>query len=422
MEGHLTNWSGNLTYGTSNILYPETVAAVQSIVQQSTRIKALGSKHSFNDIADSREKLISLERLNHIVSLDKTANTVTVEAGMRYGELAPYLHKNGYALHNLASLPHITIAGAIATATHGSGMMNGNLSTGVSAIEFVNASGDLITLSKNNNDEQFYGAVVALGAIGILTKITLDLLPAFDMQQLVYLNLPMKELGQNFNTIASAGYSVSLFTNWKNQLINEVWIKNIVTPAHASLPIPDLFGAVAATKNMHPLENESAENCTEQMGIRGPWFDRLPHFKMGFKPSAGEELQSEYFVDIAYAYDAIMAVEKLQEKISPHLFVSEIRTIAADQLWMSPCYNQTCVAIHTTWKREQETVMKLLPLMEAQLEPFKPTPHWGKLFTMPSHLIQSRYSQLPDFKELVDAYDPAGKFRNDYLTSHLYTS
>lgn len=422
MEGNLTNWSGNLTYGTSNIHYPATAAEVQSIVQQSWRIKALGSRHSFNNIADSNEQFISLERLNKIVLLDRTANTVTVEAGMRYGELAPYLHKNGYALHNLASLPHLTIAGAIATATHGSGIMNGNLSTGVSAIEFVNANGDLITLSKNNYGGQFYGAVVALGAIGILTKITLDLLPAFDMQQLVYLNLPMKELVQNFNAIASAGYSVSLFTNWKNHLVNEVWIKNIVKPDHANVSLQDLFGAVAATKNMHPLENESAENCTDQMGIAGPWFDRLPHFKMGFKPSAGEELQSEYFVDIAYAYDAIMAVEKLKEKISPHLFVSEIRTIAADQLWMSPCYKKTCVAIHTTWKREQETVMQLLPLMEARLEPFKPVPHWGKLFTMTPQLLQSRYEKLDDFKQLVHTFDPEGKFQNDYLSNLLYST
>lgn len=420
MEGHLTNWSGNLTYGTSNIHYPENVAEVQAIVQQSKRVKVLGSKHSFNAIADSYEKLISLEKLNKIVTLDKTANTVTVEAGMRYGELAPYLHEQGYALHNLASLPHITIAGAIATATHGSGILNGNLSTGVSAIEFVNANGDLISLSKENNGVEFYGAVVGLGAIGILTKITLDLLPAFDIQQLVYLNLPMKELAQNFNAIASAGYSVSLFTNWKNQIINEVWIKKIAAANQVTDPLADLFGAVAATKNMHPLENESAENCTDQMGITGPWYERLPHFKMGFKPSAGEELQTEYFVDIAHAYDAIMAVEKLHAKISPHLFVSEIRTIAADQLWMSPCYNQTCVAIHTTWKREQDTVMQLLPLMEAQLEPFKPTPHWGKLFTMAPKDVQSRYRKLNDFKQLVQQYDPEGKFRNDYLSNYLY--
>ncbi|CAN5535222.1 FAD-binding protein [soil metagenome] len=420
MEGHLTNWSGNLTYGTSNILYPETVAEVQSIVQQSRRIKALGSKHSFNNIADSSEKFISLERLNKIVSLDKTANSVTVEAGMRYGELAPYLHENGYALNNLASLPHITIAGAITTATHGSGIMNGNLSTGVSAIEFVNANGDLISLSKHYNSELFYGAVVGLGAIGILTKITLDLLPAFDMQQLVYLNLPLKELAQNFNAIATAGYSVSLFTNWKNKLINEVWIKNIVKPDQTSLALSDFFGAAAATKNMHPLENESAENCTDQMAVAGPWYERLPHFKMGFKPSAGEELQSEYFVDIAYAYDAIMAIEELHEKISPHFFVSEIRTIAADELWMSPCYHQTCVAIHTTWRREQEIVMQLLPLMEAQLEPFKPTPHWGKLFTMAPQVLQSRYNKLNDFKALVNSYDAEGKFRNDYLSKYLY--
>lgn len=420
-QEHLKNWAGNVEFSTGNVHYPKTVADVQNVVKKCNKLKALGSRHSFNRIADSTYNLVSSKELNKVVSLDKASNTVTVEAGMKYGELAPYLHEHGYALHNLASLPHITVAGAIATATHGSGVKNGNLSTGVSAIEFVNAAGDLVTLSKKKDGEQFDGAVVGLGALGVVTKVTLDLLPTFNMKQVVYRNLPMSELKDNFDNLQSKGYSVSLFTNWKNKNINEVWIKSRVDEGNVTPAELDLYGAKPATQNMHPVEDQSAESVTQQMGVPGPWYERMPHFKMGFKPSTGKELQNEYFVPIEHAYDAMMAIEKLSDKITPHLFISEIRTINADNLWMSPCYKQTCVTFHTTWKPETGAVMGLIPLIEKELAPFNARPHWAKLFTMPPSVLQSRYERLNDFKKLINQYDLKGKFKNEFLERNLYT-
>ncbi len=417
---HLKNWAGNLEYGTSNIHYPATVEEVQQVIKKCDKLKALGSRHSFNTIADSNANQLSLDKLNKMVSLNEVDNTVTVEAGMKYGELAPYLHQHGYALHNLASLPHISIAGAIATATHGSGVSNGNLSTAVSAIEFVNAKGAIISLSKQKDGDQFDGAVVGLGALGVITKVTLNLLPTFEMKQVVYRNLPISALKDNFAAIQAAGYSVSLFTDWKNKNINEVWVKRKADASTTAAPA-ELFGAKLAEQNLHPIETESAENCTDQMDVPAPWYERMPHFKMGFKPSAGKELQAEYFVPIEHAYDAIMAMESLHEQITPHLFISEIRTIAADELWMSPCYKQTCVALHTTWKQEIPEVMGLLPLVEEKLAPFNAKPHWAKLFTMAPKTLQSRYAQLNQFKELVKQHDPEGKFRNEFLERNLYS-
>lgn len=415
---HMKNWAGNLEYSTGNVHYPKTVAEVQEVVKKCKKVRPLGSKHSFNKIADSTENQLSLQEMNKVVSLNKENNTVTIEGGMRYGELAPYLHQQGYALHNLASLPHITVAGAVATGTHGSGVKSGNLSTGISAIELVNAAGDFVTLSKQKDGELFNGAVVALGALGVVTKLTLDLQPTFNMKQLVYRNLPISELKTNFDAIEASGYSVSLFTDWKNKNVNEVWIKSRAEAADTAAP--ELFGAKLATQNMHPIETESAENCTEQMGVSGPWYERMPHFKMGFKPSAGKELQSEFFVPIEHAYDAMIAMEKLNSTITPHLFISEIRTIAADDLWMSPCYKQTCVALHTTWKQEDE-VMNLIPLIEEQLAPFNYRPHWAKLFTIAPKVLQSRYEKLNDFKQLIHQYDPDGKFRNEFLDTNLFS-
>ncbi len=413
----IMNWAGNFEFSTDHIHYPKTLEEVQEIVKKSLKLTSLGSQHSFNKIADNTENLVSLKEMNKVIGIDRAAGTVTVEGGMRYGDLAPYLHQNGYALHNLASLPHITIAGSVATATHGSGVNNGNLSTGIVAIEFVNAAGETINLSKN--DAAFTGAIIGLGALGIVTKLTLAIEPTFNMKQYVYRNMPMHQLEKNFDTIEKMGCSVSLFTDWKNKNITEVWIKSKVAFDDIAAP-PELFGAKLATQNMHPLEGESAENCTEQMGVSGPWFERMPHFKMGFKPSAGKELQSEYFVAISHAYEAMLAIEKLNEKITPHLFISEIRTIAADELWMSPCYKKNCVAVHFTWKQDVEAVMNLLPLIEAQLAPFNPRPHWGKLFTMAPEVLQARIEKLADFKQLVKQHDPNGKFKNAYLERNIF--
>jgi len=418
---HLTNWAGNLKYSTGNVHYPNTIEEVQEIIKKCKKLTALGSRHSFNTIADNTENQLSLRQFNKVVSLDTSSGTVTVESGMKYGELAPYLHEKGFALHNLASLPHISIAGAVATATHGSGIKNGNLSTAVSGIEFINAAGELVKLSKKNDGDKFNGAVVALGALGVVTKLTLDLQPTFNMKQVVYRNLAMSELEKNFNEIMGSGYSVSLFTDWKNKNVNEVWIKSKVENGN-DVAAPELFGAKLAQQNLHPIETESAENCTDQLGVPGPWYERMPHFKMGFKPSAGKELQSEYFVPIEHAYEAMMVFERLTEKITPHLFISEIRTIAADDFWMSPCFKKTCVALHTTWKQEVDTVMKLLPVLEEQLAPFEARPHWAKLFTLSPSLLRSRYEKLNDFKQLVSQYDPNNKFRNEFLSANILGS
>jgi xylitol oxidase len=413
----LTNWAGNLAYSTNRIDFPATVEEAVEIVKKSPKLRPLGSQHSFNTIADSEEKLVSSKRLNRIISLDEESMSVTVEAGIKYGELIEYLHKHGYALHNLASLPHISVAGSVATATHGSGVKNGNLATGVSAIEFINAAGNVVRLSTEDG-ELFNGAVVNLGALGFVTRLTLDLRPTFNMKQVVYRNLPMEQLRENFHAIMSSGYSVSLFTNWRNRNINQVWIKYLADAKET--PAPEFYGARLAERNMHPVEDQSAESCTEQMGVAGPWFERLPHFKMGFTPSTGKELQSEYFVPLENGYEALMAVEKLHSKIEPHLFISEIRTIDADNLWMSPCYKKACVAIHTTWKQDWNSVVNLLPLMEKQLVPFNPRPHWGKLFTLQPSVLHARIEQLGEFRKLVERHDPEGKFRNAFLKKNIF--
>ena len=398
--------------------HPESIEQVQELVNRLDRLKVLGTRHSFNSIADSSENFISLDQINKIVSLDREGQTVTVEAGVRYGELCQVLHQKGFAMHNLASLPHISVAGACATATHGSGVENGNLATAISALEIVTADGEIIGLSRQN--EQFYGAVVALGGIGVVTKITLDVIPAFDMRQVVYQNLPLSQLEDGFNEIMSRAYSVSLFTDWGSDSFNQVWLKQRMLDDAAFEAVPEFYGATLAARHIHPIADLSAVHCTPQMGVIGPWHERLPHFRMDFTPSSGEELQSEYFVARRDAVAALGSINQIREQIAPLLLISEIRTIAADILWMSPCYRQDCVSIHFTWKQDWTGVQQVLPVIEAQLEPFNARPHWGKLFTMSPKLLQPLYERLPDFQKLLRHYDPQGKFRNAFLDRYIF--
>jgi len=414
----LTNWACNIVYSTDRVTEADSIDRLRALVRSRDKVKVLGTRHSFNTIADSRHNLLSLKPMHEVTALDREARTVTVEAGVTYGQLCPYLDSQGFALHNLASLPHISIAGACSTATHGSGEKNRNLATAVSALEMVTAAGDVVKLSRNSGGDLFRGMVVGLGALGVITRVTLDVQPTYRMAQYVYQNLPLGQMKEHFDAIQASGYSVSLFTDWQKQRINEVWIKRRVDGKGAA---PEFFGAKLATRDLHPIAALSAENCTEQMGVPGPWYERLPHFRMGFTPSAGKELQSEYFVPRTKAVDAILAVERLRDRITPHLLISEIRTIAADDLWMSMAYGRASVAIHFTWKQDWPAVRRVLPEIERELSAFEPRPHWGKLFAMAPAELRRRYERLGDFLQLAAKYDPAGKFRNDFLNANLFS-
>ena len=417
--GPLTNWAGNYTFQAKHLYQPKTAEEVSQVVKSCTKLRALGARHSFNSIADSTENQVSLKALDSI-SLNADSKTVTVGAGVTYGQLAPYIDSRGFALHNLASLPHISIVGACATATHGSGTTNGNLSTAVSAFQIVTHDGAVHTVSRAKNPDVFSGAVVHLGALGVLTAITLDVQPTFQVAQAVYENLSFTHLEHHLDDIFTSGYSVSLFTNWQNHRATQVWIKHRISPDTARTFASDFYGAKLATRNLHPLAGHSAENCTEQLGIPGPWYERLPHFRMNFTPSSGAELQTEYFVPRNRAYPAILAVEQLRDRITPHLFITELRTIASDNLWLSPCYQRDSLAIHFTWKPEWPDVQRILPLIEEKLEPFQARPHWAKLNTISPARLNQLYPKLFDYRTLVTEHDPRGKFRNLFIDTNIF--
>ncbi|MFF4259872.1 FAD-binding protein [Streptomyces sp. NPDC001663] len=415
MTVSVTNWARNIRFSASRFHEPESVTQLRRVVAGSSAVRVLGTGHSFNAIADTSGDLVSLARLPRLVDVDEHSATVTVGAATRFGELTEALHRSGFALHNLGSLPHISVAGACATGTHGSGVGNGCLASAVRAMEFVTAEGELVTVDRNTPD--FAGMVVSLGALGVVTRITLNLVPTFTVRQWVYEGLPGAALRERFDEVMASAYSVSLFTDWRDDRIDQVWVKR-ATLANAPR---NLLGATLADGPRHPVPGMPAEQCTRQLGIPGPWYARLPHFRMDFTPSSGDELQSEYFVDRADAVAAFESLDAIRARISPALQIGEIRTVAADQLWLSPAYERNAVAFHFTWHPDAVHATDAVRVVEEALSPFAARPHWGKVFTTGPEGVRTSYPRHDDFRRLLTRLDPGGKFRNAFIERYFPT-
>jgi xylitol oxidase len=419
------NWAGNYSYRAPRLHRPQSIGQLQELLARSTKVKALGSRHCFNDIADTPGDLIDLTALPEDLEVADDAGTVTVSAAIRYGRLAPLLQDRGLALPNLASLPHISVAGAIATGTHGSGVGNQGLGGAVSGIELVRADGEVVRLSRG--DEDFPGAVVNLGALGVLTRVTLDVAPTFQVRQDVFEDLPWTELDQHLDEITGAAYSVSLFTDYQGPTVAQVWCKSKTAETTDSLVFdsggrvrPSFFGATPATVTRHPLPGLLGDVCTGQLGEHGAWHERLPHFQLAFTPSNGNEVQTEYLVPREQAGAVIGVLRGFAGQLAPLLQVAEIRRVAADDLWLSPSYRQDSVAFHFTWINDEPAVQKLLTEIEAAIAECRPRPHWGKLFAANGSALRSVYQRIPDFRALAERMDPQGAFRNAYLDRYIY--
>lgn len=404
-----TNWAGNVVFGARAVHRPTSVEQLQDLVARSDRVRALGTGHSFSPIADTTGDLVSVADLPASVTLDGPG--ATVSAGMSYAEVTRHLHAAGRALPNLGSLPHISVAGACATGTHGSGDANGALATSVAAVELVTADGSLRTVRRG--DGGFAGSVVALGALGVVTALTLDTVPAFEMAQWVVLDVGFPEVEHDvIGEILADGYSVSAFTCWERPVFDQVWLKRRATD---DPPEPHWMGGRLADGPRHMIRGERTGHCTDQLGRPGPWHERLPHFRSVGTPSSGAELQSEYLVPRVDATAALRACYGIAAQLAPVLLVSEIRSVAADDLWLSAAYGRDSVAIHFTWVRDPAAVAPAVAAVERALEPFAARPHWGKVFGTPPERLRELWERLPDAEALFRAADPSGTFRNAML-------
>jgi alditol oxidase len=413
----MRNWSGHVEFSAAQWVEPTTVAELQAAVSGATRARALGTGHSFNDLADSTGLHVSVARLRAEPELDADARVARIPAGMRYGEAARWLDERGWALHNMASLGHISVAGTVATGTHGSGDRNGTLSAAVVGLDLVTAGGDLVHLSDASDPGTFAGTIVSLGSLGVCTTVHLQVEPAFTVRQYVFDDVSHAALLDDFDATFGSAHSVSFFTCWAPSLRGQVWMKRR-EDLDGPWPTERLLDGVLADGPRHPLPGHDAVHCTEQGGVPGPWHERLPHFRLDFTPSSGDELQTEYLVPRSEAVRLLGELESLAPRIHPLLQVSEIRTMRADHLWLSGAYGRDTVGIHFTWLRRPE-VLDLLPELDAVLGRTDGRPHWGKLYAADAGALAARYPRFDDFARLVRAFDPQGKFRNRALDELL---
>lgn len=412
--GTSTNWAGNVAFRAERTHRPTTLDELQSVVTAARQVRALGTGHSFNRLADTTSDLVSVARLPRVLEVDAERRSARVSAGLRFGDVVGPLHDAGFALHNLGSLPHISIGGAIATGTHGSGVRNGTLASAVSALELVTADGSLRRLTRA--DAHFDGSVVSLGALGVVHTVELDLQPAYDLRLYVYDGLVLDRVHAELDEVLASGYSVSVFWDWRSDDSSQVWRRLPVGEGEAP---HEWRGATLADGPRHPIPGLPGTMCTEQLGVVGPWHARLPHFRLEFTPSSGEELQSEWFVAREDGAAALQSLADLRDRIAPLLLITEIRAIAADPQWLSPSAGRDTVALHFTWMKDEAAVAPVVAAIEERLRAFSARPHWGKVFSTPPEVVRRCYDRFDDFEALVRDLDAKGKFRNELLDAYL---
>ena len=404
----ITNWSGNITFNEIQTLSPCSLSELQSVVKDAKHVRVRGTGHSFNPIADTFNYALTLQNMPRILSIDKVKQVVTVSAHLTYAELSHELHSQGWALQNLASLPHISIAGSIATGTHGSGIMNGNLASAVEFIDIIDPSGNLKHINQKTSD-LFNSSIVSLGLKGVVTTVGLKIQPTYYMNQVIYEKLDRTFFLDNSFECLTSGYSVSYFTNWDERKEGDLWVKSI-----DGSTIPHILSGLNKAKSMlHPVKGLDPSNCNEQLGVAGPWYMRLPHFKIDFKPSIGDELQSEFFIDISNAGTALKKIEKISTQISKNIYCSEIRLIAGDNFWLSPHYDRQSLGIHFTWRKTTE-VPQLVQTIESELSEFDYRPHLGKIFSSTPQYLSKVFPKYYDFIHEVETFDPTQKFGNNF--------
>lgn len=410
------NWARTHQFEAERTHRPTTIEQLSTLISDVGQIEGatlhgIGTRHSFSSIADA-DQIIDTSALPETCSISADRSSVTVSAGMTYSRLCELLAEPGLALANLASLPHISVAGAISTATHGSGDRVGNLATAVRSMEIATADGEVSAISRADPD--FAGFPISLGALGIITAVELDVEPEYEIEQHVHDDLSWDPVISGFDAIFGAAYSVSVFTDWRSHV--QLWTKRRTD--EPAIDHGALHDGQRATERRHPVPGEDASACTGQ-AVAASWSQRLPHFRAGAIPSVGAEVQSEFFVDREHAVAAIKALRSIGDELAPSLMASEIRTVHRDDLWLSPQYGRDCVAFHFTWHHDLDLATNAARTVAAALAPFSALPHWGKIFDASQFDLAQLYPRLSDVRRLHTACDPHQRFRTPWVRAIL---
>ncbi|KAI1700234.1 d-arabinono-1,4-lactone oxidase domain-containing protein [Ditylenchus destructor] len=363
----LHNWGNNFRFSTQNIQYPTSVEEVQQIVRNANKLRVVGTRHSFSKIADSPNTMLSTLALKNIIGFDPTVPSITVQAGITYTDLNPFLPNYG------------------------------------------------------PNDPELKAIAVGLGAFGVITQVELEVEPTFNLTNYVFVNMPEQDIYDHFDEIENLGYSVQLFTDFSTPGVWDqvwVWVRSDENSNVGNMQ--NLYGATRTHEQVTAIEALPPTYLMEQ-GKEQPWYYGLVDYHLGLSGFDGAEIQSEYFMPYENAIPAIQAVSNFSDLIAPRVYTMLIRTIKGDDLWMSESFNETTVAIHFTWKPNMTAVMEVLPQIEQALLPYGARPHWGKVFAQGPETYLHRYPKLNQWKQLAETLDPTHKFRNKFLEDTVFT-
>lgn len=429
-----SNWSGTVAWDDCEVLEPTTIGELQSIIAYSPKVRVIGSAHSFTPLVRSsgrvKPTLLSLRHIPRTWSLDEKKKTVTVDAATTYSELCHALDKTGFALPNTSSLSHFQIAGAIATATHGSsGSRNGRLTRSgladtVVGLEIVGPDGTIRNVNKGH--PQFSSSVVSLGMVGVVTRVTLSLVDDYDVIQRVYGKWPPTPTGTLSAFLSSLPKTIaqfdsfSAFVKWNvddfGLLIGRKQVPRGATDS-ASTTDPRLITG--------PIQGFLGQGDFATTGV-GRWCDKMFLWKNNGSPFVSQpELQIAHFVPFRDVERALHATRKVVSTWGDEVLYCELRAVRGDEHLLSPYSadapkpDSFSISHSLDARLGVEKVRQRASELESVLRPYQVRPHWGKLTAMTASDLKEAYGlKLKRFQEVQQQVDPNRKFTNDYL-EHL---
>lgn len=416
------NWAGNVSNIVKCYVQPETEAELIEIIKSSDSIKVVGTAHSWSPIHQSQHTILNLDLYNKILLTDKIQHIIKVQAGIKIWQLNEYLDKQGLALKNLGSIDQQSIAGAISTGTHGTGIAFQVLASQIIEFSLIKADGEKINIHKEKNKELFNATIINLGALGIISEITLQVCPSFNLHEYTT-TLPFDEVIENLDKHLEENNHFKLWWlpptddivvfrfNKTEKAINDTKIRQFLQDKILSVYIYRFFVWIA--KLIPPFAKFLNKLLT--LNMKGP-IDRIQKsYKVHIVPEPPLHRETEWTFELSKAKEILKAYKKFITENKYNLnFIQEIRFTKADDFWLSACYKRDSIWLGL-YAYEHENWDKALQEYEDFAKKYDGRPHWGKEFSRDKNYIKQQYAKYDDFKEIKQAFDPSGKFSNAYL-------
>lgn len=414
------NWSG------SQVCYPKTrsapadLAQLQNLLKDSTgTIRPVGSGHSFMPLVPTDDTIVSLSRLTGLISVDQKQQQARVWAGTRLGDIGQPLADNGQALLNMPDIDEQSLAGAIATATHGTGAQLACMSNYVEALQLVLANGEVMECSRTQNQAVFNAAQVNIGALGIISQVTLQNQARYKLKRETSW-LPIEEILQNAESLADNNRNFEFyfipftgmgFIDVQNITDEPVTVVEKLDQNDGAEDLKTARDILSWSPKLRELVlGTYMKTLPKEVNVANSWQNYASERNVRFN-------EMEYHLPRENMVKAFNEIRNIVETQFPEVFFPfEVRFIKSDDIWLSPFNGrETCsIAVH---RYHQEDYKDMFAAIEPVMQKYNGRPHWGKLNTMNSAQFSEHYAHWQDFKDIRQQLDPNGQFLNLYLSS-----